>query len=70
MNLQDIDFNAMPLDERALLAHRLWETVRLAGAAIDDDDMVIRELDRRFAALDSGLSRTYTIDEVKMMLAA
>ena len=51
-------------DERLVLAHRLWESVRGNGADLEVDEELIAEIERRDAEMEAGTVETFTHEEV------
>lgn len=52
--IDTIDYTHLTLDERALLAHRLWESVQREAHSTPLSAAQIEEIDRRIAAADAG----------------
>lgn len=53
---------ALPPEQRAELAQRLWASVE--GRFEEEDEAFFAELERRNAETDAGTVRTYTHEEV------
>ena len=53
---------ALPPEQRAELAQRLWSSVE--GEPIDEDAELFAEIDRREAEIESGAVQTYSHEEV------
>ena len=51
---QDFDFTRLSLDERTLLAHRLWESVHRTVETVPLSADQIAEIERRVAEADAG----------------
>lgn len=52
---------ALPPQQRAELAQRLWESVE---GELDEDEVMFEEIDRRDAEMESGAVETYSHEEV------
>lgn len=67
----NIDFSALSLPERILLAERLWDSIAEdaeAEKALPLTEEQKRELDNRLAAEEAGKLETFSWEEVKQWL--
>ena len=64
----EFDFSAMPLHERAILAHQLLESVQAETTYWDLSPEQIAEAEQRIAEFDRGDVRGFTVEEVKAYL--
>lgn len=56
--------DALPLDEKLIIASRIWASLPLEDQSLPDDaDLAI--LDQRMAEIDAGTATTVSIDEVR-----
>jgi putative addiction module component (TIGR02574 family) len=68
--IENIDFTKLTLDERALLAHRLWESVQREAQSTPLSAAQIEEIDRRIAAADAGHMQSMPWEELKRELVS
>ncbi len=69
-SIKDFDFKALSIDERTLLAHDIWESVREETEASPLSPEQMAELERRIAESDAGRVKHIPWEEVKQKLLA
>lgn len=65
---QDLDFTRLSLDERTLLAHRLWKSVHDTVEAMPLSADQLAEIQRRIAEADAGRMPSLPWEDVKRRL--
>jgi putative addiction module component (TIGR02574 family) len=65
---QDFDFTQLSVDERTLLAHRLWESVQHEVEAMPLSAEQRAEVERRVADADAGRMTFVPWEAVKLRL--
>ena len=64
----EFDFTSLSLDERTLLAHRLWESVHRTVETLPLSAAQLAEIERRVAEADAGRMTSSPWEAVKRRL--
>ena len=63
--IDKFDFSGLTLDEKAILAHELWDSLHEEADSLQLNQEIKDELDRRLAAEEAGLNPYVSWEEVK-----